>query len=80
MEVIENLVMKVNIKKTEIQHMGMVHKDFNTVRNNQNLKQTVNFVYLERNLSLKEGTFSHIKRGQGIVRTAFQALIKVWSA
>ena len=28
-EVSENLGMKENIKKTEIQHMGMVHTDFN---------------------------------------------------
>ena len=37
-EVSENLGMKVNIEKTEIQHMGRAHKDFNIVIKNQNLK------------------------------------------
>ena len=79
-EVSENLGMKVNIEKTEIQHMGRAHKDFNIVIKNQNLKQTVNFVYLGGNLSSKEGTISDVKRWIGIVRAAFQALGKVWSA
>ena len=48
--------MKVNIEKTEIQHLGRAHKDFNIVIKNQNLKQTGNFVYLEGNLSTKKKT------------------------
>ena len=55
-EVSENLGMKVNIEKTEIQHLGKAHEDFNIVIKKQNLKQTVNFVYLGENLSSKEGT------------------------
>ena len=30
-------------------HMGRAHKDFNIVIKNQNLKKTVNFVYLRGN-------------------------------
>ena len=51
--------------------MGRVHKDFNIVIKNQNLKQTVNFVYLGGNLSSKEGTISDVKRQIGITRAAF---------
>ena len=60
--------------------MRRAHKDFNIVMKNPNLKQTVNFVCLGGNLSSKEGTISDIKRWIGIVRAAFQALGKVWSA
>ena len=52
-EVSENLGMKINIEKTEIQHMGQVHKDFTIVVKNENPKQTVNFVFLGGNLSTK---------------------------
>ena len=45
-EVSENLVMKANIKETDIQHFRKAYKDFNIVIKNQNLKQTVNVVYL----------------------------------
>ena len=76
-EVSENLGMKVNIEKTEIQHMGRAHKDFNTVINNQNLKQTGNFVYLGGNLSSKRGTISDAKKQIGIGKAAFQVLGKV---
>ena len=79
-EVSESLGVTVNIEKTEIQHMGRAHKDLNIVIKNQNLKQTVNFVYLGGNLSSKEETTSDIKRQIGTVRAAFQALGKVWSA
>ena len=79
-EVSENLGMKENIKKTEIQHMGRAHKDFNIVVKNQNLKQTVNFVYMGGCLNSKEETISDIKRWVGIARAIFQALRKVWSA
>ena len=41
---------------------------------------TVNFVYLGGNLSSKQETISHMERCIGIVRAAFQALEKVWSA
>ena len=37
-EVSENLCIKVHIEKIEMQHLGGVHKDFNTVIKNQNLK------------------------------------------
>lgn len=50
--------MKVNIEKTEMQHMGRVHKDFNIIIKNQPLKQTVDFVYLGGNLTSKERTIS----------------------
>ena len=60
--------------------MGRAHKDLNIVIKNQNLKQTVNFVYVRGNLSSKEETTSDIKRQIGTVRAAFQALGKVWSA
>ena len=76
-EVSEDLVMKVNIEKTEIQHMGRVQKNFNTVIKNQNLKQTVNFVFLGGILSSKEGTISEADRDS---RTTFKARGKVWSA
>ena len=79
-EVSEDVGMEVNFQKTEIQHMGRAHKDFNIVIKNQNLKQTVNFVYLGGNLSSKEGTISDIKRQIEIPRAAFQSLGKVWSA
>ena len=49
----ENLGMKVNIKKTEMQHMGRVHKDFNIVVKNQNLKQST--------LSIWEETSVHFR-------------------
>ena len=52
------LVENINMEITEIQHMGRVHMDFDIVKMNQNLKQTVNFVYLGGNLSSKEGTIS----------------------
>ena len=67
----ENLGMKVNIEKTEIQHMGRVYKDFNIVIMNQNLKQTVNFVYLGGQLSSKKGTISDGKNQRGIGKIAF---------
>ena len=53
--------MKVNIEKIETQHMGRARKDFNIVIKNQNLKQTVNFVYPGGKLSSKEGTISDVK-------------------
>ena len=61
-EVSENLGVIVNTKKTEIQHMGWAHKDFNIVIKNQNLMQTGNFVYLGGNLSSKERTILDVKR------------------
>ena len=73
----ENLGMKLNIKKIEIQHLGRAYKDFNTVRNNLNLNQTVNFVYLGENFSSKKRTISDIKRQNRIVKAEFQALRKV---
>ena len=79
-EVSENLGMKVNIEKTELQHVGRAHKDFNIVIKNQNLKQTVSFVYLGGNVSSNEETISDIQREIGIARPKFQALVKVWSA
>ena len=36
-EVSENLCIKVHIEKIEMQHLGGVDKDFNTVIKNQNL-------------------------------------------
>ena len=66
--------MKVNIEKTEIQHLRRAHKDFNIIIKNQNLKQTVNFVCLGENLSSKEGAISVITRRIRIVRTVLQAL------
>ena len=60
--------------------MGRAHKDFNIVIKNQNLKQTVNFVYLGGNLSSKEGTTSDVKRQIGITRVTLQALEMIWSA
>ena len=65
-EIIENFGMKVNIEKTEIQHLGRAHKDFNIVAKNESLKQTVNVVYLGGNLSSKKQTISVIKRQIGI--------------
>ena len=65
---------------TEIQHKEGTYKDFNIVIKNQNLKQTVNFVYLRGNLSSKEGSISEDKRQIGIGRPEFQALRKIWSA
>ena len=44
MEVSENLGMNVDMEKTEIQHMGIGHKDFNIVVKNQNLKQLRLFI------------------------------------
>ena len=70
-EVNENIGMKVNMEKTEIQHMGRAHKDFNIVIKKQNLKQIVNFVYLRGNLSSKKGTISDIKRQIGTLRVVF---------
>ena len=60
--------------------MVRASKDFNVVIKNQNLKQIVSFVYLGGNLSSKEGTTSDVQKRIGIVRAAFQALGKVWSA
>ena len=57
-----HLGIKVNTVKTEIQHMGRVHKDFNAVIKNQSLKLTVSFVYQGGNLSSKEGSISDVKR------------------
>ena len=70
-EVGENLGMKVNIEKTEIQHMERVYKHFNIGIMNHNLKQTVNFVYLGGNLSSKKGTISDGKKQIWIGRVAF---------
>ena len=69
-EVSENLGIKVNIKKTDIQLMGRVYKNFNIVIKNQNLKQTVYSVYLGGNLSSKEGTVSDVEMVIGIARAA----------
>ena len=55
-EVSENLGMKVNIEKTEIQCMGRTHKDFNIVIKNQNLKQST--------LSVWEETLVQTSRGR----------------
>lgn len=54
----KNIIIKVNFEKTEMQHMRRVHKDFNIIIKNQSLKQTVDFVYLGRNLISKERTIS----------------------
>ena len=78
-EVKENFVMKVNIKKTEIQYMRSTHKNFNIVIMNQNMNHTFNFVLSGGNLSSEEETISAINREIGIVRAVFQELGKVWS-
>ena len=70
-EVSENLGMKLNMEKTEIQHLGRAYKDFNIVIKNQSLKQTVSFVSLGGNLGSKERTISDVKRQRGITRAAF---------
>ena len=62
----KNLGMKVNIEKTEVQRIGKAHKIFNIVIKNQNLKPTVNFVYLGGNLSSKEETIPDVKRWIGL--------------
>ena len=77
--VTENLGMKINIEKTEIQHMRRAHKDLNTVIN-KNLKQAVNFVYLGGNLSLQEGIISDVKRWIGIAMGVLQTVEKSQSA
>ena len=56
-EVSENLGVKVNIEKTEIQHMGRAHKDFNIVIKNQDLNQIVNLACLGGNLSPRRELF-----------------------
>ena len=53
-ETSENLDIKTNIEKTEIQHMGRVHKSVTIVIKYQNLEQMVNFKYLRGDLSSKE--------------------------
>ena len=60
--------------------MGRVYKDFNILRKSQNLKQAISCVYLKENFSTKEETISYVKTQIRIVRAAFQALRKVWSA
>ena len=71
--------MKVNIEKTEMQHMGRIHKDFNNLIKNQNPKQIVNFVYLGRKLCSKEETISEVKGKMGIVSAGCQVLRKISS-
>ena len=60
--------------------MGRACKDFNIVIKNQNLKQTVNFVYQEGSFISEEGTISDVNKQIRIAKAAFQALEKVWSA
>lgn len=64
MQAMVNRVVEVGeiLEKTEIQHMGRGHKDFNIVIKNLNLKQTVSFVCLGGNLDSKERTISDVKK------------------
>ena len=54
MEVSENLGMKVDMEKTEIQYMGIGHKNFNIVINNQNLKQSTLFICEGTSVQIRE--------------------------
>lgn len=76
----ENFGMRVNIEKTEIQHMGREHKQFTIQVKNQSLKQTDSFVYLGGNFNTTEGIEADIKRRISIARNAFQSLGKIWMA
>ena len=54
-EVSENLGMKVNIEKTETQHTGRAHRDFNIVIKNQtSSKQSTLSIWEETSVQRKE--------------------------
>ena len=58
-EVSENLGMKINIEKIELQHMGRAHKDFHCHKESE--PQANRQLYWEGNLRPKEENISDIK-------------------
>ena len=59
--------MKVNIKKTEVQHVGLVEKEVIILIENQKLKQVKDFVYLGGNMSNDASTEQDVKEGLGVL-------------
>ena len=54
-ELSENLGIKVNIEKIEIQHRGRTHNDFNIIIKKQSLKQTALFIWEETSVQRRGG-------------------------
>jgi Reverse transcriptase (RNA-dependent DNA polymerase) len=57
--------MKVNIEKTEVQHVGLVEKEVIILIENQTLKQVKDFGYLGGNISDDASTEQDVKRRIG---------------
>ena len=72
--------MKINLEKTEVQHIGRSTKQMVVKINGQLLKQVSDFVYLGGNIS-SDGTLDKdIGRRIGLASGAMQNLNKIWRA
>jgi len=72
--------MKVNIEKTEVQHVGLIDKEVIILIENQKLKQVKDFVYLGGNMSDDASTEQDVNRRIGCACGVMQNLSPVWKS
>jgi len=76
----EKMGMKINVEKTEVQHIGKNEEEIKININGQQLNQVSNFIYLGGVISSDGTNDKDIGRRIGLASGAMQSLNKIWSA
>ena len=70
--------LRINVEKTEVQHVGKSSKVININIDDKPLKQVENFIYLGGNMSEDASVEQDVRRMIGLATGVMQSLNKIW--